>query len=55
MSEKQEKFWAENIQDLFSSFRILPTKDMTPEERLNALTMIILLITLILYSFYYKY
>lgn len=44
-----EQFWLERPQDLFLSFTILPTPDDTLDQKLNAVTRLALIITLILF------
>lgn len=48
-----EQFWGSRIQDLFKSFRIIPMGQMTENEKINAFTRLILIITLILYFYNY--
>lgn len=43
------KFWLENPSDLFSSLEILPCSSMNNNEKLNALTRLIILISVIFY------
>lgn len=44
-----EKFWLEDPSALFQSLTLIPQCDMSIPERLNALTRLILVITLILF------
>ncbi len=43
------KFWLEDPTVLFRNFQILPTIMMTQTERLNALTRLIIIITILLF------
>lgn len=47
----KERFWLEEPISLFYSANLIPQCTMTVAERLNALTRLILVITLILYLF----
>lgn len=50
-----EKFWIEEPCVLFTSFAIVPTSSMTKDEKLNALTRLTILVTIILYVIGYPY
>lgn len=43
------KFWLEDPTILFKNFQLLPTIMMTQTERLNALTRLIIIITIVLF------
>lgn len=45
----QSQFWLNNPTILFYSTQIWPTKDMDKEEKLNAMTRLIILVTILLY------
>jgi hypothetical protein len=49
------KFWTEDLCSLFTQLTIFPTKDMTKNEKLNALTRLIIVVTAVLYALDYKY
>lgn len=51
MSSVPEKFWLEDITDLFRQVTILPNSDMTEEERLNTMTRLVIIISIILLLF----
>ena len=44
-----DKFWLNNPKILFSNFDIIPTQNMTNAERLNALTRLLIIITIVMY------
>ena len=48
------KFWLENIKDLFGDYRIIPTQQMTFVKQLNTLTRLVLIVGVILYLLGYK-
>lgn len=50
-----DPFWVRQPSILFTSFNPFPTKDMTNNEKLNALTRLVLLVTAILYSLNFEY
>lgn len=50
-----DKFWIENIKNLFCSCNIIPFSSMTLEEQMNALTRLVFLIFLILLFLESKY
>jgi len=47
--ELNEPFWINKPQVLFTNCNIIPTTDMTGAERLNALTRLLLIITIVMY------
>lgn len=50
-----EKFWIEDISELFRNpSKILPLPSMTKDEKLNALTRLVLLVTVVLYFAEFK-
>lgn len=49
------QFWAENPRCIFSSLDIFPNSSMTIDEKLNALTRLIILISIIMYALKNKY
>ena len=49
MVDNSEKFWLNDPNSLFSSINVLPTREMTNAERLNALTRLLLVITVGMY------
>lgn len=49
-----EKFWVEDPCVLLSNLRVFPMREMTRDEKLNALTRLALLITLVMYAMEYK-
>jgi hypothetical protein len=51
--ETREKFWLEDPSALFQQLTIIPNCGMTEAERLNAMTRLILVITLILYLLHF--
>ncbi len=53
MSSAPEKFWLENLSDLFRQVTILPNAEMTEEERLNAMTRLVIIISIVLLLFGY--
>ncbi len=57
MSKKKDstKFWVEDPCVLFTDMFFFPTTNMTKEEKLNALTRLILIITLVMYIMEYKH
>src|SRR5690349_6562532 len=56
MSEpKEEKFWMDDVCTLFSSIRIIPLPDMTKNEKLNAFTRLVMVISGALFVLQYEY
>ena len=55
MFECKKRFWLENLPDLFCSLSLIPTQSMSPENQFNALTRLILAVSLMLYILNYKY
>lgn len=53
MSDKT-KFWAQDLCVLFTDMAFFPTADMTKEEKLNALTRLVLVTALAMYAMDYK-
>jgi hypothetical protein len=53
--EEGQKFWVEDLCVLFSPLTLIPTEKMTKNERLNALTRLVLVITAILFYIQYEY
>lgn len=49
-----EKFWLDDPNVLWNSFNIIPTVDMSNAERLNSLTRLLILTTVILYASGYQ-
>lgn len=49
MCVKNMKFWLENPRDLFASLELLPTSCMDNNEKLNALTRLVLVLAVVLY------
>ncbi len=49
-----DKFWIENPAVLLSSLDVFPNSDMSEEERLNAITRLIIVISVILLVMGYK-
>lgn len=49
-----EKFWLNDPNVLWQNFKIIPTADMSNAERLNAITRLLVLITIILYAAGYE-
>ncbi|MNK61472.1 hypothetical protein D3C87_806320 [compost metagenome] len=45
----KEKYWFEQPIDLFVSFNIIPNSDMTKEERINSITRLILILTIVVF------
>lgn len=45
----KEKFWVDDVCALYSSMDILPRKDMSNDEKLNALSRLVLVISIVLY------
>lgn len=50
-NEKSENYWYLDPIALFQSTKIIPTPDLTPQQRANAFARLILLVTLILFLF----
>lgn len=50
-----EKFWTEDPCILVTNIKVLPTSEMSKDEKLNALTRLSLIISLILYYYKYEY
>ena len=55
MSSQSDKFWVEEPCVLFGDLAFLPSKNMTQEEKLNALTRLAIIITVVMYFMDYKY
>jgi hypothetical protein len=51
----KKRFWLENLPDLFCSLSLIPTQTMSPENQFNALTRLILAVSIMLYILNYKY
>lgn len=49
MTDNNEKFWLDDPKALFSSWNVIPNSEMTNAERLNALTRLLLIITVGMY------
>lgn len=49
-----EKIWIEDPSVLFRSLNVFPNADMTEEERFNAITRLIIVITILLFFLGYK-
>lgn len=54
MLKCKNKFWIENISDLFCNFHIIPLEGMSLESQLNALTRLIIFVFLILLLLNFK-
>ena len=52
---KSTKFWVEDLCVLFTDLALFPTTEMTNPEKLNALTRLIIIITIIMYFMTYEY
>lgn len=50
-----EKFWAEDLSDLFCSLSIVPTASMTLDAKLNAVTRLVIIVSIIAYFLGYQY
>lgn len=50
----QNKFWLENITELFCNFNLVPFKSMTSEEQMNSITRLVFIIFIILILFNFK-
>lgn len=57
MSQQQydKKFWLQNLGALFSSIQLVPTPNMTLENQCNAMTRFILLVSIVMYLFNFRY
>ena len=51
----QGKFWLENLLELVCKFQLIPFKNMTLEEQMNAITRLVLLVFIILILFRVKF
>lgn len=51
---QSEKFWTEDPCALFTEMTLLPSVKMSREEKLNSLTRLIILITIVMYAMGYK-
>lgn len=51
----EQKFWLDDPCCLFSDFELLPRKDMTTNEKLNALTRLVIIIAVVMYVMNYEY
>jgi hypothetical protein len=51
----KDKFWLQSPKDLFSSLEFIPNSNMSINEKLNSLTRLALLITIVLYAMNYEY
>jgi hypothetical protein len=51
MFKCKNKFWTENIIDLFCDFKLIPLKNMTLEQKMNSITRLILFITILILLF----
>ena len=49
-----EKFWLDDPNILWNSFNFIPTMDMSNAERLNSVTRLLIIVTLILYASGYQ-
>jgi hypothetical protein len=49
MSTNDDKFWVEDPCILFTNISLFPTKSMTKSEKLNALSRLVIIISLLLY------
>jgi hypothetical protein len=49
MNKEKEKFWPNNLCVLFTDFHIIPMGHMSKNEKLNALTRLVILITIVLF------
>ena len=45
----EEKFWAEDLCDLFCNLSIIPKASMSLDSKLNALTRLVIIISIIAY------
>ncbi|ALX27573.1 putative membrane protein [Golden Marseillevirus] len=50
-----EKFWAEDLADLFCSLSIVPTASMSLNAKLNAVTRLVIIVSVIAYFLGYQY
>jgi len=55
MSNCQGKFWLERLAELVCNFEVIPTTNMTLSAQLNALTRLVVLISIILLLFNLRY
>ncbi|AGV01658.1 membrane protein [Cannes 8 virus] len=51
----EEKFWAEDLCDLFCNLSIIPKASMSLDSKLNALTRLVIIISIIAYFLKYQY
>jgi len=50
-----QKFWLDDPKELIKSLNIIPTKDMTKDEKLNALTRLVIIIAVFMVLFDYSH
>ena len=50
-----QKFWLDDITALFSNLTPFPTSEMTFDEKLNALTRLAIIVSIVLYYYEYQY
>ena len=55
MISQKDNFWVEEPCILFNDMAFLPTKDMTQQEKLNALTRLVIIISIVMYFTDYEY
>lgn len=55
MASQKDNFWVGEPCILFSDMAFLPTKDMTQQEKLNALTRLAIIISIVMYLMDYEY
>lgn len=55
MSASDEKFWAQDPCILFTNLSLLPTSSQTKDQKLNALTRLAIVISIVLYFMKYEY
>ncbi len=53
--ESNDLFWAKDPSVLFQNFTIFPTPDMTKNEKLNALTRLAIVVSIIMYFMEYQH
>jgi hypothetical protein len=50
-----EKFWMTDLKELFKNMRIIPSSEMTNVERLNSLTRLLIVVTIVMYILGYEH
>lgn len=55
MSSSEHKFWLSNICELVGNPNIIPMKDMTTNEKLNATTRLVIVLSMLLFVFGFQY